>query len=409
MSFFYQNMLRKIKMLIMFLFIFAWSNAEYNSLVSISFALVILYVIYEVLIKKKFREIPFIPIIPSIFIWVYLLGVLVASLVVDDRGSIDIATKYIYWAIPYIFTFYICQKKEILPAIQWGIIVSVLFTAGASALQIYELWPNYIWYQHRIGGFYGNPNFYAVQLIMMIPFLSLLISESRNKQNIILEIFSWLSVVVGIVALFLTGSRASIMGLLIGFGVLILLVSIIKRKFKWLVCFLGFLVIIGIIFLNFEILIPNGVERNYDGERLLLWQSSYYMWLDHKVWGIGLDVWPTAYQQHYILPTAKERLLVMPHNNIAWYFSATGLVGGISFITFLVGMISYMFCSIVKNPKNIVMQSMLWAFIALSIQGMLDVGFTMKSSARYIFALLGISLASSYWSFEESNFKSLKK
>lgn len=43
--------------------------------------------------------------------------------------------------------------------------------------------------------------------------------------------------------------------------------------------------------------------------------------------------------------------------------------------------------------------AMVWAFVAFSIHGLVDVGITMKSSNRLFFALLGITVASLKWTW----------
>ena len=53
-------------------------------------------------------------------------------------------------------------------------------------------------------------------------------------------------------------------------------------------------------------------HRPYDQERLLLLQSTFHMWENHKLFGIGMGNWQKEYQQHYILPQAKEPTLPFP-------------------------------------------------------------------------------------------------
>lgn len=79
------------------------------------------------------------------------------------------------------------------------------------------------------------------------------------------------------------------------------------------------------------------LSRSYDYERILLWTSSYHMWEDHKIVGVGLANWKDAYQQKYILPEAKEPDLTMPHNVFMIFLSQTGIIGTLGYLIFVIG------------------------------------------------------------------------
>lgn len=86
---------------------------------------------------------------------------------------------------------------------------------------------------------------------------------------------------------------------------------------------------IGALILSIIVIVSGGTlvfKRKYDPERLLLWRAAYQMWLDHPLYGVGFDQWNAVYRQHYISPTAKEPTLTLPHNNLANFFHARGLL-----------------------------------------------------------------------------------
>lgn len=134
--------------------------------------------------------------------------------------------------------------------------------------------------------------------------------------------------------------------------------------------------------------------RPYDMERVRLIQSSYNMWLDNKLVGVGLNNWQENYIQKYILPEAREPELDFPHNTIAYFFSTSGVIGGVGFLVFTFGMIVFLFNLLRKYPNNIYVQAMLWSFIAFSVHGLVDLGFLMKQGERLLFTFLGITCAS---------------
>ena len=205
------------------------------------------------------------------------------------------------------------------------------------------------------------------------------------------------AIISGIFALYLTGSRGAMLGFILGSVFLSVLYGVKKRQFKTL--FITLIVIIGVgLSVSFGNIV-GGLSRSYDMERVYLLESSYNMWNDNKVIGVGLNNWKDEYQKKYILPEAKDRKLVIPHNVVAWFFSATGIIGGVGFLCFALGTLLFLMRMMNNQPNNFFLMAMLWAFVAFSIHGLVDVGITMKSSNRLFFALLGITVASLKWTW----------
>lgn len=119
-------------------------------------------------------------------------------------------------------------------------------------------------------------------------------------------------------------------------------------------------------------------HRPYDNQRLLMWEASYAMWQDHKMTGVGFDRWQYEYEHHYISPEAAERTMPMPHNNLAFFFSATGWIGGSGYLVFTLGTLIYLIYAVYNRPRNVVPAIGLWAFAALTVHGQVDTGITNK-------------------------------
>lgn len=62
-------------------------------------------------------------------------------------------------------------------------------------------------------------------------------------------------------------------------------------------------------------------------ERRLLWHSAWNMFIDHPVTGVGMANFKQNYQEHYILPAAKEPHLGHAHNNFMHVLAEAGLLG----------------------------------------------------------------------------------
>lgn len=395
----------KSLLIIIFLVFATWSNAIYNAAVSISMGLLLAWIIIDLIRYKSWHKFR-VPKVLMFSVGTYLIGVLLANSIVGGAKNISNALDYIYWAAPMLLIIYSCRNPNIIPAVNWGMIVSIFYTSFASLYQIYyrltdlvfEAYISSLPYGNRITGFYYNPNFYAVLLILILPFVVIwTIQAFRGKRYNFLLFANIIALIVGVISLIGTFSRGSILGLCLGGLITLIAYGIIYKKYKVIgfALALGFLGWLGVELLA-QIKASYGVYRSYDNERLLLWKSSYYMWKDHKLFGVGFHEWQYFYQQQYILLEARERTLEMPHNNIAWFFSATGVLGGSAFIVFLVGIVSYLVRAIKKRfSNNYILYAMMWAFLGLLFQGMVDVGFTMKSSARLFFVLLGLAVASS--------------
>ena len=69
-----------------------------------------------------------------------------------------------------------------------------------------------------------------------------------------------------------------------------------------------------------------------NAERIRIWTSSWNMFLDHPVLGVGMGQYEHEYQTKYILPSAKERGLGHAHSNIMQMLGERGIVGCIAFL-----------------------------------------------------------------------------
>lgn len=69
------------------------------------------------------------------------------------------------------------------------------------------------------------------------------------------------------------------------------------------------------------------LQEQSNTERRLLWQSAWNMALDHPMTGVGLANFKKNYQEHYILPEAKEPHLGHAHNNFMHVLAECGMLG----------------------------------------------------------------------------------
>lgn len=373
--------------LILFLLLLTLAMPVFNAVNSIVIALSVLIVIFE------YKKINFVILPKTIIISItfFICFLLLASFAINDKESINYAFKFLYWMLPFFVVFYNIQLCKNAKVVLYSFVVA-LFISSIAVIYQYHFLDKF-----RPGGLYFQPNHFASMMDVLLPFATIFILKNANEcKNKIFVIISFIPVFLGFYSLFLSGSRGGIIGILM--GLLLCLICYLLHKIKlshFIITFLSILILFaGSMFTAYNS-IPDLFQRRYDNERLLLIESSYNMWNDHKLFGIGLDNWDEEYDSKYKLPQAKEKL-DMPHNILAFFFSTTGLIGGLGYIIFIGGIFSFL----VKHLHDchdkqmiFIILAMLWALFAINIHGMVDVGLNNKFVMRLFSGALGLTAA----------------
>lgn len=363
-----------------------------NAGVSISVSLLCVVIIY--LYVKNFKKILW-PDKTFLAIYIVFFGSLLLSAVISgDLKSISETIKYIYWTLPF-WVVYLSEKRSFsIESWGYGTSLSLLVVSVYSVYQFITLPLG-----TRITGTFANPNGFVGVLETSLPILIAFYwsyGEKNIKQYHQLIKYILLGIIgMTVFVLLATKSRGGIAGAFIG-GIVVFLmryrnkIGIQYNNRKNIACALIFAIAVsGVAFLGLSTF-----QRSYDNERMLLIQSSYAMWKDNPVYGVGFSNWKEQYQSHYISPMAKEPNLPMPHNNVVFFFSTTGIIGGIGYIVFTIGLLLLLIKKIVKYPQNVYYQAALWSFIAISVHGFVDSGITNKFNMQILFLCLGIAFAS---------------
>lgn len=367
-----------------------------SAFVSIVMGLAVLYIIADCIKKKSIRG--FASHRECWFgIAVFLLSVMLSSLMLGDGESIHIAFKYVYWSLPFFLIIYFQKLADVKYAVLLGVCACILADGICTVYQNALLLQGAgdIGKSGRIELFYGHPNHYAMFLIAMLP-MPVFSLQDDTLQKIKSVIYAGIFLIgLGLWCLLKTGSRGAFLGLAIGFFIVILLYCYQNKSLKK---FLAGLVVCVSVSGLMSTFMTGGMQRSYDTERLLLFQSSYAMWQDHKLLGVGLNNWAEEYQQKYIMANAKERELTVPHNTIAWFFATTGVIGGAGYLFFVLYYMVLLFRKINREPirDSWILYGVLLAFLAINIHGMVDVGVTHKGIARLLYLLLGFAVYPSY-------------
>lgn len=364
------------------------SNAVYS--LSTAFFFITIFALYW---KQQSNQVIF----PErLFNWMYIpffLLIILSSILLGYRDSILKALDFTYWSIvPFSIFYFGLQKKFLERNIVLGIMAGVL-TLCSYALYQYFILPD----NTRIQSYLSHPNYLAEMLELSIPFLTIYAIMSRD--NTIFRIIVGITALVCCVVLALTACRGGMLGLIVG-GLIYAVVRIgsvkkinTRKAIKYIIAALFvFSCVAGTFYAGFTG--NKGAVRSYDNERILLLKSSYAMWSDHKVLGVGLCHWHDEYLAHYILPEAREPNLEYPHNTFAYFFTCTGTIGGIGFMFFTFGVFGYLCKKIRENPNDIFLNALFWAFLTIMLHGLVNAAILSKYVMRLYSTYLGIGLAS---------------
>lgn len=379
---------------IFFIYMVALSGSRWNAVYSISCGILWGTLLWSIFKTKRLTvQLP--EKYFNLVYWPFFICIIISSLVIGDIPSIKQAFDYLYWSLPFILLllFYQSDPKENLIFLSLSIALIIIGGTG--------IWQYIMSFSEiRISGLFGHPNHFATMVSLNLSFLVGCLLY-RNIIPIRVKSVMYLACIIGAISLIFSGSRGAMLGFLVGGAIT---VGIYYGKhiatLKWVVVFLcaAMLCIGGMQFLGNN----SQVQRSYDSERIKLLESSYHMWQDHLILGVGLKNWGTAYQQTYILPEAKERTLNIPHNVPAYFFSATGTISGLSYLVYTFGIYTYLYKKMKQQPKNIIILACMWALAALTIHGLVDVGIMMEDAMRLYSGLLGITVASIIHSDKEN-------
>lgn len=418
-----------------FLAIYAASSTVSTALDNIAIGLLIAFTIYEYC-KNRSETTIFPDLMFNICYWPFLILLILAALLIGYQDSMTETLKLVKFSIIAFGAFYFALQRQFHEhAIISGISLGLL-TICAFSLQQFLTYP----LGTRITANFAQPNNGCMMMILSVPFV--VMYAAWQSQNLVFRILVGVTSVAGCIAVALTASRGGMLGLCLGALIFLLVQTFYVRKLSWhkllsgyLAVAVAFLVIGGTYYLDFyqhptvaqihtvqtkdKQPLPKQEEpaakpatpaapekgpaaqgkkmelsRSYDNERLLMWKSSWRMWQDHKLYGVGLWHWSQEYKAHYISPEAREPNLGFPHNIFVSFFSMTGLMGGIGYILFSVGMFIYLCHKLKQYPDDIFLNALIWSLLAVTLHGAVDVGILYRHAMILYSAYLGIGLAS---------------
>lgn len=253
----------------------------------------------------------------------------------------------------------------------------------------------------RLAGVWQSPNFLALFLAPMWPFLLFALCKecSREKKQYIPLLASFLGSALVLLTLLLTRSYGGILAA--DAAALLFFRWGFPRFFRKYERFVGALLLGGVVF-AFSLLLNNPTVREYFSlhsrssfaSRVMIWRASERMLYDSPVFGIGPGNFQDtylAYQRYF--PPYLEWAVPEPHNIFLAFWLQTGLLGLLAFC----GLLVLWFRSLIHSrSQNARMESaaLLTAMIAILFHGLIDTPYWRTNLAFlfWIVFFLGLSV-----------------
>lgn len=208
----------------------------------------------------------------------------------------------------------------------------------------------------RLVGFASTYMLLGAINLLILPIIFTL-ALKKSSLPLYLRIFFALTTLINIPAIIIENTRIAYIGIFISF--LLVIVLSLKTKKQIFIASLGFILLACSIFAiapnsmqRLESISDTQYENQSNSERLLMWQSATYMFMDYPIFGVGVGNYHDQYIQKYRSSLSREDQW-HPHNVLLNMLSESGLLGGVSFLL-LFGYIYYNAIQTWRRTKNIV-------------------------------------------------------
>ena len=375
--------------------IIVWGATAYhyiNTGMSIAIIIFILFFVYnqykKISIKNFYVDKDILKAFGSVYGLLFLTTLFHLDNIKNLYGGWYCLVGFILYTIPLWMILYIGWNKDIRKSI------TITFAFISYALCLFGIYQCLFLDVGRLHSFYTSPTHVGIMLDMFIPFTITLAIYYRNKKSVCISMISLL--LLEFITLYLTETRGSFLALSVAL-VGIIITAFFKYREKFLI-YRKVVIIMTILFIVlggiYCISLGSGNPHRMRGEeRFLMWETSYRMWEDHKMVGLGLDEWKSSYEGAYRPAESKEvGQLTMPHNMLFYFLATSGIVGTIGYILYIVFMTRYFWVNISTFKDNPFSWGMFAIFIAFIVHGMVDATFISKTMSRMFFLFLGISI-----------------
>lgn len=379
-----------------------------------------IFTIAYLFLKKYGLNFQFYPRIPHQL--VYFTAFLILTLFVSSSFSNNPLIGYsallrttFFLVFSYFFfslienhrTIYLYLSSLFLVVLIVGI--SVFYDLSKSGFIMFTLVGDMI----RQGGLYENPNYVGLILIVTIPIIISMLLE-RNNIKRIFKLFLMLNLIFSIALLFVSNSRASILGVLLASAVTIL---ILNRKLFYRY-FTGIVLIIILVLAIEEW--GNAFSLYFRLERIgtrdQFWNAGLELFYNNPIFGVGPELFETyffSYTPSYITNAFVSNSIWIlgtphPHNFFILLASENGVLGLLTSI--LIFVFFFMFAlRAIKIHKNTKYFALSVALFAVGVGMLGHAFFEVTGVMTYGFIARDLPFSLIYGIIIYLNYKSMEK
>jgi len=361
----------------------------------------LVFIIGLVIAIKEHRE------FPKHAVWLPILLLLVAaviSVVISPVKLVALGEFKAFFIDPIMVFWLILTflKKEDFAWIFNGLVIGSIFVSGHAIFEktIGNLTPD-----ARVVGIFGySPNYLALfltPLTALVLAYNFRLAADRKVENRTSKIIAtWGTIILALIALDLSGSRAAFLAL--GGGIIFYLIVYFRAQTQgklWLKIIIGAILVL-LVGVAWWLNRPNftldpavgGRVTSSNNIRAQIWQTSLELGSKHPFLGVGLGNFQNSFRQltynrvnfsAYITPLA-----LTPHNLFLMFWLSTGLLGLVALVWLLAIFYRTGFAKLATKPAVIIL---LCAMTALILQGFVDTPY-FKNDLSLIFWLIFASM-----------------
>ena len=372
--------------------------------------LAILWIIKIMLIEKKGSW-----IMPSTgMLWIFggILLSWIFSTVFSDIPLVSFWGAYekqqglwmMFHYLIYLFLFLSTIRKEHLSLVFKTIIASAFLISLYAVLQ--GIWwdPITVWSEEALKGrvfsTLGHPNYLGYFLVFTIPITLYYTYLSFQKNSITTKLFTGISLLFQVLALYLSGSRSALIGIVGGvlFALFIFLLLSAKKKVKKNIGLpLGGIFLVGVLLYIFvpsfsSTLRFDRANMRSVQSRLVVWQDTLKMIAKKPLLGYGLDTYALYF------PEVKSKELLdlenynqnadRAHNIILDTLQSVGMLGTLLYLLLWGVLIATSIKLIIQEEKR--REGMLFMSILLGYFFALLWGFSVVTHDIYFFTIIAL-------------------
>ena len=302
-------------------------------------ALIVLFLQNYGFITKDYPKVPaeIIRFLAFLFFTLFISSVFSID---NLSGAVSILRMAVFFGICYIFYSFIENKKTIYIYIA-ALFISVAVLGGSIFVSLAGSGFSFLMLQGnlaRFAGFYENPNYAGLLLVVSVPFLiSLFFFDSFKpfKMKALLIIF----LLINLIILLLADSRASMLSITVS-GIFIIFT--LNRPLFFKIFFSALVVFLILLFIPpVQDFISLFLRLNRISNRDYFWSTGIDIIKAYPVFGVG----PDMFQKYFFtyMPSAVTRYYSSgawivgkphPHNFFLFFTAENGILGFISAVYF---------------------------------------------------------------------------